>query len=128
MPSTGRPSVYAELKKMVIEEVKRQGKPHGLHFDQASSDYTTTARRGLQAFTVIPLIVYRVYPDRLDELIRGVDTVGAPLASFGKVLATSDENEGAEIDRQAAVSLTNGPGQPDGSCSYSPAQWNAQTS
>ena len=81
----------AELRKMLIEEVKRQGKPYGLYFDEVSSGYTTTARRGLQAFTVVPLIVYRVFADgRPDELIRGVDIVGTPLASFAKILATSD--------------------------------------
>ncbi|HML16629.1 MAG TPA: metallopeptidase TldD-related protein [Bryobacteraceae bacterium] len=84
----------AELKKMLIEEVKRQNKPYGLYFDQVTSGYTTTARRGLQAFTVVPLTVYRVYPDgRPDELIRGVDIVGTPLASFAKILATSDRME-----------------------------------
>lgn len=84
----------AELRKMLIAEVKRQGKPYGLYFDQVSSGYTTTARRGLQAFTVVPLVVYRVYPDgRPDELIRGVDIVGTPLASFAKIMATSDKME-----------------------------------
>ncbi len=82
----------AELRKMLIEEVKRQGKPYGLYFDQVTSGYTTTARAGLQAFTVVPLTVYRVYPDgRPDELIRGVDIVGTPLASFAKIMATSDK-------------------------------------
>ncbi len=82
----------AELRKMLIEEVKRQGKPYGLYFDQVTGGYTTTQRQGLQAFTVIPLIVYRVYPDgRPDELIRGVDIVGTPLASFAKIMATSDK-------------------------------------
>ena len=43
---------------------------------------------------MIPLIVYRIYPDgRPDELIRGVDIVGTPLASFGKIMATSDKSE-----------------------------------
>ncbi len=79
---------------MLIAEVKRQSKPYGLFFDQVSSGYTTTARRGLQAFTVVPLVVYRVYPDgRPDELIRGVDIVGTPLASFAKIVATSDRRE-----------------------------------
>jgi TldD protein len=82
----------ADLRKMLIEEVKRQGKPYGLYFDQVTSGYTTTARAGLQAFTVVPLTVYRVYPDgRPDELIRGVDIVGTPLASFAKIMATSDK-------------------------------------
>ena len=51
----------AELRKMLIEEVKKQGKSYGLYFDQVTGGYTTTASRGLQAFTVIPLVVYRVY-------------------------------------------------------------------
>jgi predicted Zn-dependent protease len=81
----------AALRAKLIEEIKRQGKPYGLYFDQVSSGYTTTARRALQAFTVVPLVVYRVYPDgKPDELIRGVDIVGTPLASFQKIIATSD--------------------------------------
>lgn len=83
-----------QLRQMLIEEVKRQNKPYGLYFDQVTSGYTTTARRGLQAFTVVPLVVYRVYPDgRPDELIRGVSIVGTPLASFANIMATSDRSE-----------------------------------
>jgi TldD protein len=83
-----------QLRQLLIEEVKKQGKPYGLFFDQVTGGYTTTARRGLQAFTVIPLVVYRIYPDgRPDELIRGVSIVGTPLASFGNILATSDKSE-----------------------------------
>ncbi len=84
----------ADLRASLLAEVKRQGKPYGLYFEQVSSGYTTTGRRGLQAFTVVPLVVYRVYPDgRPDELIRGADIVGTPLASFQKILATSDRPE-----------------------------------
>jgi predicted Zn-dependent protease len=84
----------AELRRMLIEEVKRQNKPYGLYFEQVTGGYTTTGRQGLQAFTVIPLVVYRVYPDgRPDEMIRGVDIVGTPLASFSKIVATSDKSE-----------------------------------
>ena len=83
-----------ELRRLLIEEVKKQNKPYGLFFDQVTGGYTTTARRGLQAFTVIPLVVYRIYPDgRPDELIRGVDIVGTPLASFSNILATSEKRE-----------------------------------
>ena len=81
----------ADLRKALIDEVKKQNKPYGLLFDQVTSGYTTTGVRGLQAFTVVPLTVYRVYADgRPDELIRGVDIVGTPLASFAKIMATSD--------------------------------------
>lgn len=84
----------AKLREMLIEEVKRQGKPYGLYFEDITGGFTTTGRSGLQAFKVIPVIVYRVYPDgRPDELIRGADIVGTPLASFSKILATSDKLE-----------------------------------
>ena len=79
------------LRAMLVAEIKRQNKPYGLLFDEVTGGYTTTQRRGLQAFTVMPLMVYRVYADgRPDELVRGVDIVGTPLASFSKILATSD--------------------------------------
>jgi predicted Zn-dependent protease len=84
----------AELRRMLIDEIKRRNKPYGLRFEQVSSGYTTTRRRGLQAFTVVPLIVYRVYPDgRPDQLVRGADIVGTPLSSFAKIMATSDKPE-----------------------------------
>ena len=84
----------ARLREMLIEEIKRQGKPYGLYFADITGGFTTTGRAGLQAFKVIPVIVYRVYPDgRPDELIRGADIVGTPLASFAKILATSDRTE-----------------------------------
>ena len=80
------------LREMLIAEIKRQNKPYGLFFDEITGGYTTTQRRGLQAFTVVPLMVYRVFADgRPDELVRGVDIVGTPLASFAKILATSDK-------------------------------------
>jgi len=83
-----------ELRQMLIAEIKRQGKPYGLYFESVTGGYTTTRSQGLQAFTVIPLVVYRVYPDgRPDELVRGADIVGTPLASFAKILATSDKIE-----------------------------------
>ena len=82
------------LRQMLIEEIRKQGKPYGLYFEHVVGGYTSTGVRGLQAFTVIPLVVYRVFPDgRPDELVRGVDIVGTPLASFSKIVATSDHPE-----------------------------------
>ncbi len=84
----------AQLRQMLIEEIKRQNKPYGLYFEDITGGFTLTQRRGLQAFTVIPLVVYRVFADgRPDELVRGVSIVGTPLASFAKILATSDHAE-----------------------------------
>ena len=84
----------AALRRTLLEEVKKQNKPYGLYFARVTGGYTTTQRGGLQAFTVMPLLVYRIYPDgRPDELVRGADIVGTPLASFAKIIATSDTLE-----------------------------------
>ncbi len=84
----------AQLRKMLIEEIRRQNKPYGYYFRDVTGGLTQTGRRGIQAFKVVPLVVYRVYPDgRPDELVRGADVVGTPLASFSKILATSDQVE-----------------------------------
>jgi hypothetical protein len=84
----------AKLRQLLLDEVKRQNKPYGLYFRDITGGFTTTQRAGLQAFKVIPVIVYRVYADgRPDELVRGADIVGTPLASFGKILATGDRAE-----------------------------------
>jgi predicted Zn-dependent protease len=81
----------AELRQMLIAEIKRQNKPYGIYFDNITNGFTTTQRAGLQAFSVVPVIVYKVYADgRPDELIRGADIVGTPLASFAKILATGN--------------------------------------
>ncbi len=84
----------AELRKMLIEEVKRQGKPFGLLIDDIAGGFTMTGRGQPQAFQVTPLVVYRVFPDgRPDEMVRGVDIVGTPLVSLTKIVATGDRQE-----------------------------------
>lgn len=84
----------ARLRQMLIDELKRRNKPYGLYFRDITGGFTTTSRSGLQAFKVIPVIVYKVWADgRPDELVRGADIVGTPLASFSKIMATSDKPE-----------------------------------
>ena len=81
-----------KLREMLRDELKKSNKPYGLFFREVTGGYTTTGRRGLQAYTVIPLVVFRVFADgKPDELVRGADIVGTPLASFAKILATSDK-------------------------------------
>ena len=83
-----------ELRKMLLEEAKKQGKPYGLYFEDISSGFAVTTRNSPQAFQVIPLVVYRVYVDgRPDELVRGVSIVGTPLAAMKRILATGDKSE-----------------------------------
>ncbi len=83
---------YEELRGMLISECRKQGKPYGLIFEDISGGFTMTGRWSPQAFKVIPLLVYRVYPDgRPDEVVRGVDICGTPLTSFSKIIATGDD-------------------------------------
>lgn len=82
----------AELRKQLVAEAKRQGKPYGLYFEDISSGFAVTQRSSPQAFQVIPLVVWRVYVDgRPDELVRGVSIVGTPLAAMKKILVTGDK-------------------------------------
>jgi len=84
----------AELRKQLIDEAKKEGKPYGLYFEDISSGFAVTTRSSPQAFQVIPLVVYRVYVDgRPDELVRGVSIVGTPLAALKRIVATGDKPE-----------------------------------
>ncbi|HWX37725.1 MAG TPA: metallopeptidase TldD-related protein [Candidatus Sulfotelmatobacter sp.] len=83
-----------ELRKKLVEEIKRQNKPFGLLIDDIAGGFTFTGRGQPQAFQVQPLVVYKVYADgRPDELVRGVDIVGTPLVSLTKIVATGDTME-----------------------------------
>ena len=82
-----------ELKKMLIEQIKAANKPYGLFFDEIEGGFTFTQRIIPNAFNVRPTVVYRVYPDGREELVRGVDLIGTPLTSFSKIVATDDDEE-----------------------------------
>ena len=56
--------------------------------------FTTTDRFMPNAFNIFPTEVYRVYTDgRPDELVRGVDLIGTPLAMFAEIKAAGDKSE-----------------------------------
>ena len=81
----------SELRQMLLDEAKKQGKPYGLYFEDIQGGFTLTQRSAPQAFQVLPVMVWRVYTDgRPDELVRGVDIVGTPLAAMNRILVTGD--------------------------------------
>jgi predicted Zn-dependent protease len=82
-----------DLKKMLIDECSKQGKNFGLLFKDISGGFTFTGRTSPQAFTVMPIMVYRVYTDGREELVRGADLIGTPLASFSEIKACGDRVE-----------------------------------
>jgi predicted Zn-dependent protease len=82
----------SQLREKLIEEVKKQRKPYGLYFDDIQGGFTLTTRSLPQSFQVLPVIVYKVYADgRPDELVRGVDIVGTPLAALTRIMTTGDK-------------------------------------
>ncbi len=82
----------AELREMLKAEAKKQGKAYGLYFEDISSGFAVTTRRSPQAFSVQPLVVYRVYVDgRPDELVRGVSIVGTPQTALKDIVATGNK-------------------------------------
>jgi predicted Zn-dependent protease len=83
----------SELRQKLLDEVKKQGKPYGLYFEDIEGGFTLTQRSAPQAFQVVPVMVWRVYADgRPDQLVRGVDIVGTPLAAMNRILVTGDKS------------------------------------
>jgi TldD protein len=83
---------WIELRQILLEQCKAQGKDYGLLFDVVVGGFTFTGRYMPQAFNVTPVMVYRIYLDgRPDELVRGVDLIGTPLTSFSKIIAAGQD-------------------------------------
>ncbi len=83
----------ADLEKMLLEEVKRQGRPYGMVFTDISGGFTNTSAFAPQAFKVEPVMAYRLYPDGRRELVRGIDIGGTPLVALQSIRAASREVE-----------------------------------
>lgn len=79
-----------QLKKLLIDRIKKSKKPYGLFFDDIEGGFTFTSRSMPNAFSVLPTVVYRIYPDGHEELVRGLDLIGTPLIAFSKISATDD--------------------------------------
>jgi len=84
----------AELRKMLVAECQKQKKEYGYLFMDVVGGFTTTQRLMPNAFNIFPTEVYRIYIDgRPDELVRGVDLIGTPLAMFSEIQAAADKQE-----------------------------------
>ncbi len=90
--ANSKPVSRDALKKLLIEQIKEQNKPFGLLFDDIEGGFTITGRMIPNAFNVLPVMVYRVYADGKEELVRGVDLIGTPLTVFSKIIAADDES------------------------------------
>jgi predicted Zn-dependent protease len=85
---------YDELKKMLLAEVRKQGKPYGLIIKDITGGSTNTSGYGYQAFKGSPRLIYRVDPHTgVETLVRGAELVGTPLTSINKIVAASVETD-----------------------------------
>jgi hypothetical protein len=78
------------LKEMLLQRLREQGKPFGLIFEDIQGGFTITGRTIPNTFNVLPIMVYRVFPDGREELVRGVDLIGTPLTAFSHIAAADD--------------------------------------
>jgi predicted Zn-dependent protease len=83
---TSQPKTNEELRAELIRLAKEQNKPYGYLFDDVLGGFTMTGRFIPNAFNVTPTLVYKIFTDgRPDEIVRGVDLVGTPLAIFSQI-------------------------------------------
>jgi len=82
---------YEQLKRMLLSEVRRQGKPYGLIVETIAGGSTNTSTVGYQAFKGVPRVAYRVDAQTgREELVRGFEIVGTPLTALNTIVAASD--------------------------------------
>lgn len=82
---------HEKMKKMLMREAKKQGKPYGLILKNSRGGETITGRVNFQAFMNMPQLIYKVDPDTGEEtLVRGASLVGTPLVSISKIVVTDD--------------------------------------
>ncbi|HEY0714095.1 MAG TPA: metallopeptidase TldD-related protein, partial [Polyangia bacterium] len=82
---------YAQLKQMLLAEIRRQKKEFGLIIADISGGQTNTTTYDFQAFKGMPRIVYKVDAKTGNEtLVRGVEFVGTPIGSLNRIQAASN--------------------------------------
>ena len=82
---TSEPLTRDQLKEMLIEQCRMEDKEFGLYFEDIQGGFTITGRTIPNAFNVLPIMVYRIYTDGREELVRGVDLIGTPLTAFSQI-------------------------------------------
>jgi len=95
----------ADLKKRLIDLIKTRGKPYGMLVRKLDYPYSAggselqslaqaSAQSGGSARPVSPpLLIYRVYPDGREELVRGLRFRGLTTRTLRDILAASSETE-----------------------------------
>ena len=109
----------AELKKKLLEMIAARGKPYGIivrKMDFPSSASVQEVRNLLAGSqsggsrpVSLPILVYRVYPDGREELVRGLRFRGLNARSLRDIVAAGDDAAAFDfLDNQAPFALMGG--------------------
>lgn len=121
----------AELKKKLIDLIRQRNKPYGVivrRMDFPSTAPFDEARRLIQAAQgsahpiSAPLLVYKVFPDGREELVRGLRFRGFNARSLKDILAAGDDAAAFEFMQNAApFALVGGAGFSAEACVVAPS-------
>ena len=84
----------ADLKKKLIEMVQARGKPYGMLVRKNGFPAVTLPSRanGSTRLVSAPVLVYKIYPDGREELVRGLRYRNLSVRTLRDIVAASDEN------------------------------------
>ena len=99
---TSEPVAAADLKKRLIDLVKQRNKPYGMlvrkmdfpstaSLDEIRRIAAARGNQGMVSLTSSPVLIYRVYPDGREELVRGVRFRNLNVRTLRDIVAASDE-------------------------------------
>jgi PmbA/TldA metallopeptidase C-terminal domain len=122
----------ADLKKKLIEMCQQRNKPYGMivrRMDFPSSASFQEVRRLLSNAeqagghpVSAPVLVYKVYPDGREELVRGLRFRGLTARSLKDILAAGDDNNVFEfLNNQAPFATIGGANYVAESCAIAPS-------
>jgi predicted Zn-dependent protease len=95
MVEAADPVPEAEMRRLLLQEVKRRNLPFGVRILDAEGGETATKAYDFQAFLGEIKVATRIFPDGREELIRGANFVGTPLNAVGGIVAAGTR---AEVD------------------------------
>jgi TldD protein len=119
-----------ELKKKLLELIQARGKPYGIivrKMDFPSSGSIDEVRRLLAGNqggkpVSLPLLVYKIYPDGREELVRGLRFRGFNARSLKDILAAGDDPQVFEyLDNPAPFAVIGGSGFTAEACVVAPS-------
>jgi hypothetical protein len=98
----------ADLKKKLIELIQARNRPYGILVRKMDFPSAATGGTGLTGFAPAggarpisaPILVYRIYPDGREELVRGLRFRNADVRSLRDILAAGDDSQVFEFLNQ----------------------------